>query len=171
NTRLISHYKTMLSGDIERLFREDVFVDLYSANKKNARALWSGVCCILASSLADQTAANSYMVDDLDTAFLFSKSEVPDEEVTIFFDAYRSLLNMILVPKSHVAAINRLGARDTIDYIQGNGIGNLVEAQVPGVLTIGSGDYLEYYRARNNQIQEFLDVWRLPHADFTFYKI
>ena len=106
-------------------------------------------------------AIDDFMVDELEVAFVYARQEVPSVmdfgiDENQFIDYYRSLLNAVLVPRAHVAAINRMSAKETLDYCKWNDLTNLLRAQIDDIDNMIATGYHEYYSNRNIQIGEFL---------------
>lgn len=161
NTRLVAHYRALRNGSARRMFTPEVEIDLFASNKKNARVHWAAVSCVLAQSLKDTNYMDKqYAFDELEPAFVFSREEVPSivdfmSDDPLYIDYYRSVLNMILVPKAHVAAISRLGAVESIAYMRDKGLQELARAQLHDAYECAN-DYKAYYVMRNQAISNFV---------------
>lgn len=161
NTRLVAHYKAVRDGDGAG-FRmpEPRIANLLQATRKTQKALWNGMVCALATRSFNQSPDVDVLAADIDVSSLYSFAQIcADQESFGDMDSnvvFRSILNIILVPRR----INRLAqqnsAAETIHFALNTELAPAVAAQLPSGSLDPQTSSNEFFVSRIAWLRDFL---------------
>jgi hypothetical protein len=164
NTRLVSHYKAVASGNETGFKANDTRPVIFAAaTRKSQKALWNTISCATVFQMENrvQRSLPDELIAELDVSTLFSVEEVelgdrltpedyePDVE-------YRGALNSFLVPRRIAAVTRKVGAEPSVEICKRSEFKEFATAQLPEAARGNLASWPTYRAAKAEWLLEFM---------------